>query len=382
MAATGVPLCDIRAQYNELQAEIQEAVLRVLASGQVILGPEVKTLEVEVARYCGAGHAVGCSSGSDALLLALYALDIKAGDEVIVPTFTFFATAGAVCRTGATPVFVDIDPETYNLDPADVERKITARTRAIMPVHLYGQAADMEPLWHMAEKHDIDIIEDACQAIGAEYQNKRAGTLGGIACFSFYPSKNLGAMGDAGMVVTSDPDWAAYMASLRVHGMNPKYYHKYLGWNARIDEVQAAILRIKLPHLDRWTQGRQEAAKRYDALIEDYALSTVMEPPVVLNNRRHVFNQYVVRVAHGQRDALMAHLKRKQIGCDIYYPIPLHLQKCLAFLGYHEGDFPESERACRNVLALPMHPDLTAEQQQQVIEACATYFQQPTRKVA
>jgi dTDP-4-amino-4,6-dideoxygalactose transaminase len=378
----GIPLCDLHGQYQELQSEIQEAVNRVLASGQVILGSEVHALECEVARYCGAGFGVGCGSGTDALLLALHGLGIGPGHEVIMPPFTFFATAGAVCRTGARPVFADIDSVTYNLDPLQVENKITARTRAIMPVHLFGQCVDMEALWHVAERHNIPIIEDAAQAIGAEYQGKRTGTLGSMACFSFYPSKNLGAYGDAGMVVTNDPDWAARMACLRVHGMEPKYYHKYIGWNARLDAIQAAILRVKLPHLDRWIAGRQDVARRYDSLIEEHQLGRFLLRPVVGPNRRHVFNQYVVSVARGQRDALVQHLKTDRIGCDIYYPVPLHLQECLAYLGYDKGDFPASEEACHNVLALPMYPELTLEQQQRVIHSCAMFLRKQARMAA
>ena len=379
---SGVPLCDIRAQYQQLETEIQESVLNVLSSGQVVLGPEVAALEEEVARYCGAGHGIGCSSGTDAILLALYALGIGAGDEVILPAFTFFATAGSVIRTGATPVFVDIDLDTYNMDPADVERKITSRTRAILAVHLYGQTADMEPLWQIAERHDIDIIEDAAQAIGAEYQDKRTGTLGAMACFSFYPSKNLGAMGDAGIVVTSDPELANLMTALRIHGMETKYYHKYLGWNARIDAVQAAILRVKLRKLEEWTTQRQQAAERYTTMIEEYGLSEAMTPPVVESNRRHVFNQYVIKADNGRRDELMAHLKQHNIGCDIYYPISLHLQECLTYLGYREGDLPNSEQAGQYVLALPMYPHLQAEQQQQVIETCSEFFRGRGRRAA
>jgi dTDP-4-amino-4,6-dideoxygalactose transaminase len=358
------------------------AVSRVLASGQVILGPEVAALEEGIAQYCGVNHAVGCASGTDALLLALHALDIGPGDEVILPPFTFFATAGSVCRAGARPVFADIDPVTYNLDPMQVESKITGRTRALLVVHLFGQCADMEPLWRIAERHDLTIIEDAAQALGAEYQGKRAGSLGGIGCFSFYPSKNLGAYGDAGMVVTNDPEWAARLACLRVHGMEPKYYHKYLGWNARLDAVQAALLRVKLPYLERWIAGRQEAARRYDALIEEHHLTHFLERPLVRPGRRHGFNQYVVRVAGGERDALVRHLKADRIGCEIYYPVPLHLQECLKYLGYREGDFPASEEACQAVLALPMYPELTLEQQRRVIGSCAAFLRQRSRLAA
>jgi dTDP-4-amino-4,6-dideoxygalactose transaminase len=378
----GVPLCDLQAQYRTIQSQIEEAVARVLWSGQMILGPEVEALEEEIARYCGAGHAIGCGSGTDALLLALQALEIGPGDEVILPPFTFFATAGAVCRIGARPVFADIDPATYNLDPLQMENKITDRTRAIIAVHLYGQCADMEPLWHIAERHGLAIIEDAAQAFGAEYQGKRAGTLGAIGCFSFYPSKNLGAYGDAGMVVTNDSDWAERLACLRVHGMSPKYYHKYIGWNARLDALQAAILRVKLPCVDRWTEARQEAARHYDTLIEDHHLSQFLERPVIRPKRRHVFQQYVVRVAQGQRDALVRHLHAEKIGCEIYYPVPLHLQECMAYLGGAEGDFPASEEACRCVLALPMFPELTLDQQERVIQSCAAFLRKRARLAA
>jgi dTDP-4-amino-4,6-dideoxygalactose transaminase len=377
-----VPLCDLQAQYQELQPQLEEAVRRVLASGQVILGPEVSAFEAELAHYCGAGHAVGCGSGSDALLLALHALNIGPGDEVILPPFTFFATVGAICRTGARPVFADIDADTYNIDPLQVQNKITERTRAIMAVHLFGQCADMELLWRVTERHHLPIIEDAAQAIGAAYQGKRTGTLGAIGCFSFYPSKNLGAYGDAGMCVTNDPEWAARMACLRVHGMEPKYYHKYMGWNARIDAMQAALLRVKLPHLDRWIEARQAIAWRYDALIEEQHIGHFLQRPTVRPQRRHVFNQYVVRVANGQRDALVRHLKAERIGCDIYYPVPLHLQECMEHLGYGPGDFPASEAACKSVLALPMYPELSVDQQRRVIQSCAAFLRQQSRLAA
>jgi dTDP-4-amino-4,6-dideoxygalactose transaminase len=379
---TGVPLCDLQAQYRDWKPQLEQAVHRVLSSGQVILGPEVAALEREVAHYCGTGHAVGCASGTDALLLALQALEIGPGDEVIVPPFTFFASASTVCRTGARPVFADIDPDTCNLDPRQVEMKITKRTRAIMVVHLFGQCAEMEQIWQVAERHNLPIIEDAAQAFGAEYQSKRTGTLGAMGCFSFYPSKILGAYGDAGMVVTNDPEWAARLACLRVHGMEVKYQHKYLGWNARLDALQAALLRVKLPRVDRWIEARQTVAARYDALIEEHRLSHLMQRPVVGAQRRHVFNQYVVRVAPDQRDGLMRYLKGQQIGCEIYYPVPLHRQECLAYLGYADGDFPVSEEACRSVLALPMYPELTLEQQRLVMQHCATFLRQRARLAA
>jgi dTDP-4-amino-4,6-dideoxygalactose transaminase len=378
----GVPLVDIQAQYRALAAEIEAAVTRVLASGQVILGPEVSALEHEVAAYCGVSHGVGCGSGTDALLLALHGLGIGPGDEVILPPFTFFATAGSVCRTGARPVFADIDPVTYNIDPVQVESKITPRTKALMVVHLFGQCADMEPLWRVAERHGLLIVEDAAQSLGAEYQGKPCGSLGSVGCLSFYPTKNLGAFGDAGMVVTNDPEWASRMACLRVHGMEPKYYHKYLGWNARIDAVQAAILRAKFPHLEDYLAARQAAARRYGALIEESHLGHFLARPVVAPHRRHTYNQYVVRVAGGARDALVRHLKADGIGCEIYYPVPLHLQECLRYLGHGPGDFPASEDACRDVLALPIYPELTADQQRRVVGSCAAFLRQSTRRAA
>lgn len=378
----GVPLCDLQAQYRDLQPELEAAVLRVLASGQVILGPEVAALEEEVAAYCSVAHGIGCGSGTDALSLALHALELEPGDEVILPAFTFFATAGSVCRTGARPVFCDIDPATYNIDPKQIESKITPRTRAILVVHLFGQCADMEPLWSIAEKHDLILIEDAAQALGAEYQDKRAGSLGSLGCLSFYPTKNLGGYGDAGMVVTNDSQWAGRMKCLRVHGMEPRYYHKHLGWNARIDAMQAAMLRVKLPHLERWIGNRQAIANRYDALIEEQRLSHFLKRPIRRPDRRHTFNQYVVRVANGQRDALVHHLKAEKIGCEIYYPLALHQQECLSHLGYGTGDFPVSEEAAGQVLALPIYPELTAEQQRRVIQSCAAFLRQQVRRAA
>jgi dTDP-4-amino-4,6-dideoxygalactose transaminase len=377
-----VPLCDLNLQYRGIRAEVEAAVLRVLAGGQVILGPEVTAFEREAADYCGAAHGVGCASGTDAISLALHALEIGPGDEVILPPFTFFATVGCVLRAGATPVFADIDPVTYNIDPDQVAACVTPRTRAILPVHLYGQCAEMEPVWKVAADHGLIVVEDAAQAIGAEYQGKRTGTLGGIACFSFYPSKNLGTYGDAGLVTTNDPEWAARMAALRVHGMEPKYYHKYLGWNARIDAIHAAILRVKLPHLENWTELRRQAAARYDALIEANHLHHFLRRPTVAPSRRHVFNQYVVRVPGKDRDMLMQHLKQNGVACEVYYPVPLHLQECVRNLGYRPGDFPVSEEACRGVLALPMFPEITPAQQQRVIDVCAAYSVKQMRAAA
>jgi dTDP-4-amino-4,6-dideoxygalactose transaminase len=379
---TAVPLCDLQTQYRELQLEIEAAVSRVLSSGHVILGSEVSALEDEVARFCGTGFAVGCASGTDALLLALQTLNIGPGDEVILPPFTFFASASAVCRLGARPVFADIDAHTFNLDPQQVESKITARTRAIMVVQLFGQCADMEALWKISHRHDLPIIEDAAQSFGADYQGKRAGTLGAMGCFSFYPSKILGAYGDAGMVVTADREWARRMAALRVHGMELKYYHKYLGWNARLDALQAAMLRVKLRYVNAWIEARQQVAARYDALIDELHLQNFLARPHVSPEGRHVFGQYVVRVPRDQRDALARHLKAENIGHEIYYPLALHMQESLAYLGYREGDFPASEEACQAVLALPMYPELSEAQQRRVLQSCAQFVRQRVRLAA
>jgi dTDP-4-amino-4,6-dideoxygalactose transaminase len=377
-----VPLCDLQTQYRNLQPQIDAAVARVLASGQVILGPEVAALEREVAEYCGTAYAVGCASGTDSISLALHALGIGPGDEVILPPFTFFATAGCIVRAGARPVFADIDPETYNVDPDAVARAVTPRTRAILLVHLYGQCCDMEPLWRVAERHGIPIIEDAAQAFGSDYQGKRTGTLGGIACFSFYPTKTLGAFGDAGMAVTNDPEWAERMAMLRAHGMKPKYFHPIVGWNGRLDALHAATLRAKLQHVEHWITQRQDAARRYDAMIRDRGLDGFLMTPVRRPDRRHTFNYYVVRVADGQRDALVKHFQAERIGCEVYYPMPLHLQGCLTDLGYGVGDFPVSEAASQDVVALPMFPELTAVQQERVMDCVAAFARQSLRRAA
>jgi dTDP-4-amino-4,6-dideoxygalactose transaminase len=377
-----VPLCDIQASYRELRASIDRAVIRVLASGQVILGPEVAAFEREVAAYCGAAHGIGCASGSDALLLALAALNIGPGDEVVLPTFTFFATAGAVARTGATPVFADIDADTLNIDPDQVADRITPRTKAIIPVHLYGQCANMDALRRIANHRNIPLIEDAAQSFGAEYRGVKAGVLGDMACFSYYPTKTLSTYGDAGMVVTNNDDWAKKMSSLRVHGMEPKYHHKYLGWNGRLDAIHAAILRVRLPHVENRIRARQAAARHYNELIQRHGLSEFLERPVVQPECRHTFNVYVVKVAGGSRDSLLLHLKAHKIGCEVYYPRPLHLQECFGYLGYNAGDFPVSEAACGSVLALPMFPELTADQQEYVIARCAAFVQKRSRLAA
>ncbi len=379
---TPVPLCDILGQYHTQQADIEAAVLRVMRSGQAILGPEVLAFEKEAAEYCGAPHALGCGSGTDALSLALHALDVGPGDEVILPPFTFFATVGSIMRTGATPVFADIEPGTFNIDPVQVERKISARTKVIMPVHLYGQCANMEPIWRMAQDKNIAIVEDAAQSFGACYERRRCGTLGVISCFSFYPSKNLGTLGDAGLVTTIDERLHKKMLALRNHGSEVKYFHKYLGWNARLDALHAAILRVKLPRIETWIDGRRQAARRYDSLIPNSPLSAFMQRPTVMPHGRHTFNQYVVRVPAEHRDALVKHLKAANVGCEVYYPLSLHLQECAAHLGYKLGDFPVSEQASQEVIALPIFPEITEAQQQRVVDVCSAFVQTASRTKA
>ncbi len=369
-----VPLLDLQAQYAPLRDELDVAVRRVMDSQQFIMGPDVAALESEIARYTGARHAIACASGSDALLLALMALEVADGDEVITTPYSFFATAAAIARLGARPVFVDIEPATYNIDVSKIEAAVTERTRAILPVHLYGQCAEMNALAEVCARHELPVIEDAAQAIGAADEAGQAGAVGLMGCFSFYPSKNLGAAGDAGMMTTNDDQLAARLRSLRVHGSCTKYYHELLGVNSRLDSIQAAVLRVKLPHLDRWSDARRANAARYDRLFEDAGLTEEIGLPCVREGARHIFNQYVIRIHGGRRDALAEHLKQRGVGTDIYYPVPLHLQACFAYLGHTEGDFPEAERAARETLALPIYPELTAEQQSYVVEMIREFF--------
>ncbi len=365
--AEPVPFIDLVAQHKTIEREVMEVVERVFATQSFILGEEVALLEAETATYCDAQEAIGCASGTDALILALMALGIGPGDEVITSPFTFFATASSIVRVGATPVFVDIDPISFNLDPAAVEAAVTPRTRAIMPVHIFGQVAEMEPILRTAAKHGLAVIEDACQAIGAEYHGRRAGVLGTIGCFSFFPTKNLGGAGDGGLITTDDADLAKRMRRLRVHGDTGGYNHIEVGLNSRLDALQAAILRVKLRHLDDWTTARQRNAARYQQKFERQGLVGHLTAPAILPERRHVFNQYVTRIAGGQRNAVLASLKAEQIGAAIYYPIPLHLQQCFSSLGYTTGDLPEAERACREVLALPIYSELPGSHQDRVI---------------
>lgn len=373
--AQAVPALDLKAQYRSIKDEIDAAVRSVIESQYFVLGPEVSAFEAEAAAYCAAGHAVGCASGSDALLLPLLALGIGPGDEVVTSPYSFFATAGAVWRTGARPVFVDVEPDTYNIDPARVEAAISPKTRAIIPVHLYGQCADMGPINDVAARHGLAVIEDAAQAIGAAYNGRRAGTLGGSAAFSFYPSKNLGGFGDAGMVTTDDPSLAKSVARLRVHGMEPKYHHHEVGFNSRIDALQAAVLRVKLRHLDAWTEGRRAVAARYRELFAEDGLDALVTLPVERPGHHHVYNQFVVRVPAASRDPLRAHLLDCKVGSEIYYPIPLHLQPCFASLGHSPGDFPVSEAAAAETIALPMYPELTGADLRHVVGSIGEFFE-------
>jgi dTDP-4-amino-4,6-dideoxygalactose transaminase len=362
-----VPLLDLQGQYGPLRDELLAAVARVCDSQRFIGGPEVEGLEREIATYLGVQHAVGLSSGTDALLVALMALGVGPGDEVITPTFSFFATAGCVSRVGATPVLVDIDPLTYNMDPAAAAAAITPRTRAIIPVHLYGQCAEMDPVLENAARRGIAVIEDAAQAIGATYKGRAAGSMGRVGCFSFFPSKNLGAFGDAGLLTTNDAALAHEVRLLRNHGAEPKYFHKRIGGNFRLDALQAAVLRVKLPHLDRWTALRRANADRYDAMFADAGVAVTV--PFRAPGRDHIFNQYVIRVP--RRDAVRARLEALGIGTEVYYPVPFHLQECFTPLGYKAGDFPAAEAAAAETLALPIYGELTEAQQRDVVQALA-----------
>jgi dTDP-4-amino-4,6-dideoxygalactose transaminase len=370
-----VPLLDLKRQHAALRGELLAALGRVLDSQQFVLGEDVRLLESELARYTRARHAVGCGSGSDALLLALLALDVGAGAEVVTTPFTFFATAGAVVRAGARPVFADIEPRTYNIDAGRIEEVITERTRAVVPVHLYGQMAEMGEVLRVAERRGARVVEDAAQAIGAEDGGGRsAGAAGDAGCFSFYPTKNLGAAGEAGLVTTNDAGLAERLRRLRVHGGATEYHHDEVGFNSRLDTFQAAVLRVKLPHLDAWSGARRERAEVYTRLIEEAGLTEFVTPPHVREGARHIFHQYVVRVPAERRDALLEHLRQSGVGTKVYYPVPLHLQPCFSGLGYKAGDFPESERAARETLALPMFPELTRAQQEYVVETLRRFF--------
>ncbi len=383
-----VPLLDLKPQYSSLRREIDEALIKVAESQYFILGPEVENLEKSLASYLGAKHAIGVSSGTDALLLALMAIGINPGDEVIVPTFSFFATAGVVSRMNAVPVFTDIDPVTFNIEPKDLERKITSKTKAIIPVHLYGQSADMDPLMAIAKKHNMKVIEDGAQAIGSQYRDgRKAGTIGDIGCYSFFPSKNLGGFGDGGLVVTNDDELGERLKIMRVHGGKPKYYHKVIGGNFRLDAIQAAVLSVKLPHLDGWSEKRRENASLYTSFFVEHGLAEgegkvafddrnrVLLPKPVYKSTAlrnyHIYNQYVIRVE--RRDDLRKHLADKGIGTEIYYPVPFHRQECFASLKSRDSDYPHSNFAAEYSIALPIYPELTRDQIAFVVDSIAEF---------
>lgn len=374
MTGTSVPFLDVRRQNARLRTEIGAAIDRVWDSGAFVHGPACEEFEAALAEYCGTRYAVGCASGSDALLLALLALGVGAGDEVLLPSFTFFATAGAVWRVGAVPVFVDIDPATFNLDPDDASRKITPATKAIIPVHLFGQCADMAPILLLGERHGLAVVEDAAQAIGATYEGRRAGSLGDLGCFSFYPTKNLGGFGDGGMITTDDAELNQRLRVLRDHGQQPRYYHAAVGINSRLDTLQAAVLNVKLGRLEHWAAARRHNAQRYATLCEDAGLSGRVVLPAVARHCESVWNQYTVRVAADRRDALRDFLNSQGIGSAIYYPVPLHLQPCFASLGFGPGSLPETERACQEVLSLPVYAELDAKEQRSVVAAVSDFF--------
>ena len=366
---TTVPLLDLEAQYRPIRDEVLAAVIRVCDSQRFIQGPEVEALERELAGALGVAEAVGVSSGTDALLVAMMALGVGAGDEVITSTYSFFATAGCIARLGAVPRLVDIDPDTYNLSPSAVRAAVSPRTKAIIPVHLYGLCADMDPLLAIAGEARVPIIEDACQAIGATYKGRQAGSMGTVGCFSFFPSKNLGAFGDGGLVTTEDATLAREIRRLRNHGSETKYYHEKIGGNFRLDALQAAVLRVKLPHLPTWTAMRRENAARYRRLFADRVLGGSIVLPVEPYDRFHIYNQFVVRVP--RRDAVRAFLAEHGIGTEVYYPVPFHLQECFAALGHRRGDFPAAESASESTLALPIYGELTAVQQETVVQTLA-----------
>lgn len=371
---TQVPLLDVNRGNLELHDEIMAAIEAVVRSGRFLHGPDVVDLEGLVAKSCQTKHAISCASGSDALLLALMALDIQPGDEVIVPSFTFFATASAVSRLGAVPIFVDIDPHTFNMDPAQFEANISSRTRAVIPVHLFGQCAAMDRICSIAAAHRITVIEDAAQAIGAAYLDKPAGSWGDMGCLSFYPTKNLGGMGDGGMLVCQDDDLNAKLRLFASHGMSPRYYHKVVGINSRLDTIQAAILKVKLQRLDDYSRARQRNAARYNDAFQSLGLTDDFELPFHAPEAHHVWNQYGIRVRGGQRDSLRKYLSDAGIGNEVYYPVPLHLQECFKELGYSEGSLPHTEQIASEILHLPIYPELTESEQDAVVSAIERFY--------
>jgi dTDP-4-amino-4,6-dideoxygalactose transaminase len=363
-----VPMLDLKRQYKQIKAEVDQAVLEVLDHTHYIMGPEVTRFEEEIAAYCGTKYAVGVASGTDALLIALRACGVKEGDEVITSSFSFFASAGVISRLGAKPVFIDIEPQTYNLNPDLIENAITKNTRVIMPVHIFGQCADMDPILEIARKHNLMVVEDAAQAIGAKYKGRMAGAMGDFGCFSFYPTKNLGAAGDGGMLISNYQDKQTFVQSLRNHGANPKYFHSYIGYNSRLDSLQAAILSIKLKYLDRWTEGRRENAAYYNQALALLPLAI----PEEIEGNYHIYNQYTI--ATEKRDELMEHLKARGIDSMIYYPLPLHEQQCYKYLGYRPEDLPMAEKASKQVLSIPIFPDLSGDEKRFVRETISEFF--------
>lgn len=367
-----VPMLDLTEQYENLKSEIIEALDTVMTSSRFILGENVKKLEEDVAKFSNAAYGIGCGNGSDAIHISLQAIGVGPGDEVITTPFTFFATAGSISRTGAKPVFVDIEPDTFNIDADKIEDAITEKTKAILPVHLYGQMADMEKIMEIAKKHNLGVVEDAAQAINAKQNGIKVGEVSSAATYSFFPTKNLGAYGDGGMIVTNDPDVAEKCRIIRVHGSKKKYYHSVLGYNSRLDELQAAILNVKFPHLEDWSEKRREKAAVYSKLLKE-KLGGEVVIPVEKEGNYHVFHQYTIRVQN--RDQLQQFLNEEGIATMIYYPLPLHLQPVFSDLGYKEGDFPNAEKACKEVLSLPMYPELKTEQQEYVVSKIAEFYQ-------
>jgi dTDP-4-amino-4,6-dideoxygalactose transaminase len=380
--SVAVPVLNLRAQYEAIREEIESVVRRLIESQSFVMGPEVDALENELAAYCGVARAIACASGTDALLLPLMARGIGTGDEVITTPYSFFATVGSIWRTGARPIFVDIEPDTYNINPERIEAAITRRTRAIIPVHLYGQTAEMDQISRIARHYGLFVLEDAAQAIGAVHKGRCAGSLGDAGALSFYPSKNLGGFGDGGMILTDDPALAGALARLRIHGMEPKYHHHEVGFNSRLDALQAAVLRVKLRHLDDWTLARRRVAERYRSLFEAHRLTEIILLPSERAANVHVFNQYVIRVPAALRDPLREYLTARQIGTEIYYPIPLHLQPCFSSLGLKSGDFPNAEAAAHETIALPLFPELTDEEQRAVVVAIRQFLDAHARPSA
>ena len=376
-----IPQLDLVVQYHSIKKEMDNAILSVLESGRFILGENVKKLEEDIAKFVGVKYAIGVASGTDALLISLMAIGIKPGDEVITTPFTFFATAGSIARLYAKPVFVDIDPKTYNIDPNKLEdllkKSYNPKMKAIIPVHLYGQCADMDPILELSKKYNLKVIEDAAQSLGATYKGKQSGSMGDLGGFSFFPTKNLGAYGDGGMVVTNDDELAEKIRILRVHGSKPKYYHSVVGLNSRLDEIQAAILNVKFKYLSKWIEQKREKAALYNKLFQEKLPDEVVTPYEAPYNY-HTYHQYTIRVK-SKRDELRSYLKEQGIGTSVYYPLPLHLQKCFADLGYKEGDFPEAEKASREVLSLPMYPEIEEEKQREVVKKIREFVKRQAR---